>query len=376
MDKAQQILAGIAKSHAPAHAALKIAGRAAHVKGDHALILVPDVHHAVKLFGSGGNPKAGKEPFPVFPQRLQRGVKSTGGIVAGHHCLGRSAVDAAGRRPFFSGGQFQVTQTEEQGGAFTGSEIKIELLRGDRLPAMGNTAGASLAEDGGRMRRTSVNTEKCLARGVKPVCRTVGPENGVMVASLTVFRFMINRIRCDLNFTDGIVALEVGTIVIGVPEAELQIGEYLQLPRLRAVVAQRQADEQAVVAARDQHLLPDSDAVLFRFNDGIPKTLTAAVAVRFGLNRLPAGVPDRVSVTKIDAETLGIQRAVVVAVASQPPQPGITVKTVTAGGVADQREKVLAAEIVDPGQGGAGSGDHIFAKGVVKIAVFHVSASF
>ena len=45
MDKAQQILTAVAEAHAAADAALKVAGRAAHIEGDHALVLVPDVHH-------------------------------------------------------------------------------------------------------------------------------------------------------------------------------------------------------------------------------------------------------------------------------------------------------------------------------------------
>ena len=47
MHKAEQILTGIAEAHAAARAALIIAGGAAHVEGDHTLVLVPDIDHAV-----------------------------------------------------------------------------------------------------------------------------------------------------------------------------------------------------------------------------------------------------------------------------------------------------------------------------------------
>ena len=50
VDKAQQILAGIPESHSPAQPALKIAGTAAHIKGDHALILIPHIHKPVQFF--------------------------------------------------------------------------------------------------------------------------------------------------------------------------------------------------------------------------------------------------------------------------------------------------------------------------------------
>ena len=47
MDKAQKILTGITEAHAAADAGLIIGGGTAHVKGDHALVLIPDIRHAV-----------------------------------------------------------------------------------------------------------------------------------------------------------------------------------------------------------------------------------------------------------------------------------------------------------------------------------------
>ena len=48
MNESEQILAAVAKAHAAPGSALKIAGAAAHVERDHALVLVPHVHHAVQ----------------------------------------------------------------------------------------------------------------------------------------------------------------------------------------------------------------------------------------------------------------------------------------------------------------------------------------
>ena len=47
MNEAYEVLVGIAKAHASADAALEKACRTRHAEGNHALILVPDVHHAV-----------------------------------------------------------------------------------------------------------------------------------------------------------------------------------------------------------------------------------------------------------------------------------------------------------------------------------------
>lgn len=47
VDEAQEILAGITESHAAPGSGLKIGGGAGHVEGHHALILIPDIYHAV-----------------------------------------------------------------------------------------------------------------------------------------------------------------------------------------------------------------------------------------------------------------------------------------------------------------------------------------
>ena len=48
MDKAKQILTGITESHPASQTALIVACTAAHVKCNHALILVPYIHHTVQ----------------------------------------------------------------------------------------------------------------------------------------------------------------------------------------------------------------------------------------------------------------------------------------------------------------------------------------
>ena len=47
MNEAYEVLVGIAEAHASTDAALEETCRTRHTEGDHALILVPDVHHAV-----------------------------------------------------------------------------------------------------------------------------------------------------------------------------------------------------------------------------------------------------------------------------------------------------------------------------------------
>ncbi len=57
MHEAEQVLAGIPKSHAAPDTGLKVGCGTAHVKGYHTLVLVPDIYHAVQLFLGRGNGK-------------------------------------------------------------------------------------------------------------------------------------------------------------------------------------------------------------------------------------------------------------------------------------------------------------------------------
>ncbi len=65
MHEAEQILAGITKSHPAPDAGLVVGGRAAHVKCHHALILVPDIDHTVYLVIGGFHDIAAEQIVPV-----------------------------------------------------------------------------------------------------------------------------------------------------------------------------------------------------------------------------------------------------------------------------------------------------------------------
>jgi hypothetical protein len=192
-----------------------------------------------------------------------------------------------------------------------------------------------------------------------------------VVAALPILGLVVDDPRLHLHLAGGKVALEVGAVVHGVPQAELHIAEHVKLPGAVAAVGQGQAVQLAGVALGDEQLLPGGHTVLFALHNGVAQTVAAAVTVQRGLGGLPTRVPHGVAVLDVDAVTVHVQRRVIVAVAGQPPQPGIPVKAVTAAGVGHQTEKVLAAQIVDPGQGSAGRVDHIFPARIIKMSESH-----
>ena len=110
MYETEQILAGITEAHTAPHTAFKIAGGAAHVKGDHALILVPDIHHPAYVLISTFQRKAGEEAVPEFCQLLLCGVEALVRAIALLHSDGSFFVDDSFALPLFLIRIFNITE--------------------------------------------------------------------------------------------------------------------------------------------------------------------------------------------------------------------------------------------------------------------------
>ena len=117
MHKPQKVLAGITEAHTAAGAALIIAGGAAHIKGDHTLVLVPDIDHTVELFVAALDRVGGQKPVPVRVQLGKGFIYLRVCGIAGSHCLRAGLVDDAGRCPFFILRVFDIAQQEDQAAA-------------------------------------------------------------------------------------------------------------------------------------------------------------------------------------------------------------------------------------------------------------------
>ena len=213
---------------------------------------------------------------------------------------------------------------------------------------------------------------------MRPVCALarglvrVHPEDGIVVPPLAVFGFVINGVRLQLDLADGEVPLEVGAVVHRVPEAELYIGEHIERLFRGSPIFQRQPDEQAVVALRDQQRLCGRNTIFLPLNHAVAEAVAAGIAVQLRFRGLPAGIPDSLAVFDINMKPLLVDRAVIIAVAGQTAQPRVAIEAVAACRVGQEREKILAAEIVDPRKRCARVGDHIFPLLIVKMAELHL----
>ena len=101
--------------------------------------------------------------------------------------------------------------------------------------------------------------------------------------------------------------------------------------------------------------------------------MAAFIGIELGAHRLPSGVPDRIAVFDIEVFAVIIIRNIVIAVAGNSQQLGIFIECIAAHCVRDQREEVLVAEVIDPGQRCLRSCDDILAVFVIKITVLDKS---
>ena len=195
-----------------------------------------------------------------------------------------------------------------------------------------------------------------------------------MVPALPVLGLVIDGGAAvfELHLSQSVVALEVGGVVLRVPQAELDEAVQAQLLFFAAFVGQLHAGDLSAETAGNHHGLLGLHAVLGGGDGGVAGTDAALIAVQLGLGGLPAGIPHGAVVIDVEVVSASIGGHVVVAVTGEAQQAGILAEGIAAGGVAHQGEEIFAAQIVDPGAGGVRPGDDKLAASIIEITVAHV----
>ena len=219
MYEAKQVLATVAESHAAARAAFIIGRAAAHVEGHHALVLVPDIHHPVQLILAAANREAGEQPLPVGPEGVQRRLKLCLSLKGGQQLVRGSLVDDVLRREFLLLRQLRITQPEEQRLFLTGRKRQLQPQRGNGRPAGGNAAEAGPLLHGNRLPPGPEAAQEGVPVRVEAGNRRVDGVERIVIPALPVFRLVVDGRAFELHLADVPVALEVGCVVHGVPEA-------------------------------------------------------------------------------------------------------------------------------------------------------------
>ncbi len=200
MHETEQILAGIPKAHTAPDAGFIVGGRTAHVERHHALILVPDVDHAVDLLVGGLNDIAAKQVSPVVVQLRKRPVDSGVSVVLCDHRVGGLLVHDVRRLKFLPDRIFQITQQEYIRRFFPGSERDVDLVCGDRRPAACHRIGTSAGQHRLGLVGAVVSADKAVADRVKTVDVCVHGIDCVVVSALAVLCLVVDRGADDLDF--------------------------------------------------------------------------------------------------------------------------------------------------------------------------------
>ncbi len=227
VDEAEHVLARVAESHPPPDARLEQRRGAGKVERDHALVRVPGVDHPVDVLVPGRD-LAGREQ--VGPARLQRleGLGHRGGIpVAVDQRPDAPLVDhlRTGWVELGVARVLGVAEEEDDLPGLAGAELESDVVRARRLPAVGDRARGLAALDGDRPVPAPVGPQEGVALRVEAGEGLRAGEEGEVVAPLAILGLVVDDAVLDLHLPHGVVALEVGGVVLGVPEAELHRAE-------------------------------------------------------------------------------------------------------------------------------------------------------
>ena len=250
-------------------------------------------------------------------------------------------------------------------------------MRAVRRPAVRDGVEGFAALHRRRVVPTAVSAEERVALRVEAGEFLRAGEIGEMVAALAILGLVIDDPVHDLDLAGAEIALEIGGVVLRVPQAELDAGKNREFRGLLAAVGHREFPDFQRFAQRHEIAGLRFDLVVAGADGGVAHAVAAFVFVQLGARRLPRRRPEfaGVVVAEVEVAPAEIERRVVVAVARQAAQAGVAIKRVAAGGVGDDAEVRLATEVIDPRQRGVGLGDDVFPFVVVEMSKTHKSAS-
>ncbi len=264
-----------------------------------------------------------------------------------------------------------VTEAEDVFLGFARLKLNCEAVRTDGCPAACNGVAGLAFEYSIGLTEAIIEAEEGLAVGIKALNGSVDGEDSIVVSSLSVLGLVIDGAADDLNFADGEVSLEVGHIVVCIPETELNKAEELEVLLCIGSVCKCDLVKLTGAAHRNHRGLGSLDAALFGSDLGITETVTALVRVELSLDRLPCDAPYIVVIVYVEVTSACIGGNVVVTITGNSEQSCVLIEAITAGSVGEQSEEVLTSEIVDPRVRCIGTSYAILTCSIVKKTVFH-----
>ena len=181
-----------------------------------------------------------EQVVPVIPQFLEGGGDVLAVEIFGDDRLDGFLVDGLRIRrvEFFVHRVFVVAEDENDFLRLAGLQIHFDVMRAVRRPAVRDGVERLAALHRRRVVPTAVSAEERVALRVEAGEFLRAGEIGEMIAALAIFGLVINDAVHDLDLAGAEVALEIGGVVLRVPQAELDAGKNRELRRLLAVVGQ------------------------------------------------------------------------------------------------------------------------------------------
>ena len=370
VDKTKEVLAGIAESHSPSQSALIIAGAAAHAEGDHALVLVPDIDHAVEFVVTAVNLEVRQKGIPVFGQCGQCFIHLGIRLKALQKAVRRCFIDDAGRLKLLLHGIFAESKHKDHGCGLSRAKPDGQVMAAHGSPPVRDAVAALSFHNSLGRGCASVKAYEIVPAGIKSHKIPVDRKDSIVIPSLPVFRLVIDPAAADLHLSCGEIALEIGRVILRVPQAELHVAEDIENLFAVTFIGESQPVDLTGRVHRHENFLLCSQPILLRCDHRVSEAVAAAVLIQFCLNRLPAGVPHGFPFFYIEIVPSAVHGTVVIAVTCQSQELCILIEAVAACRVGNQAEKVLRPEIIDPGKRCPRVRNHIFPLLIIKITVF------
>jgi len=369
MNKAHEVLIGITEAHATTYTTLEETCTAREVKGDHALVLVPDVHHAVELVVACLHLIDVQQCIPVLAEGCKSLIHLLGGVELGDEGMRLLLVDHLRCLKLLILFILDITQQEDEVLALTGLEGYFDIVRSNRTPTMGMRVAGLTLHDCIGISKLVIKTNEGLTVGIEALDRGIHMIESVVVTTLTILGLMIDRRSFDFHFTRREVTLEVLHVGSSIPETPLLEREELQLLHFGRLVLQCELLYLSPLLQGHKEEYRGLDTVLTTCDTGVAHAMTALVEVEWRLARFPTWIPHGIAILDVEITPAVVHRHVVVAIAGDTAELGILVEAVATSGVRDEGEKILVAQIVDPGPRSLRVCDDILAVLIVEMTV-------
>ena len=231
MHEAHQVLVGVTEAHPASYAALEKRGAARHVESNHALVLVPDIHHPVQARLLRTDVEYGEQVIPIAPKLRESRINLLRSIEAGHECMRRTLVDERAHRRMAGGDgsgrrrliefllvrELDISKLEDEIAALARSERQLDEMRSDGAPAECDAVRGLTRSHALRRLETVVEADEALPVRIKTRNWGVDGIEGVMVAPFLVLCLVVNGRPFDLDLPGREIALEILHVRGGIP---------------------------------------------------------------------------------------------------------------------------------------------------------------